>query len=206
MASLEPTNRLRADFGALRHAFRHILQTKSHEYSIELGIDDLTDSKDAEQRILADTLVESLGKHPYNLNSPPFKSRQEMNSILQTLAAANESQGLPGLCNSSLAVQLFQETSKPWGVVAEHHVNHAVSIAKNLVCNLLRYLIGSESASPELNEFVTRKEDDFLSRQEEIPKGKVSELLEPYVDGYTIPLNTSFRRTLLRDGRGGTGH
>lgn len=193
----KPTNRLRAELGALHHAFSHVMVTKSRQYSFGLSTDVYTDPKSKEERIQADTLAETFGKYPYNRESPPVKSRQEVYTRLESLAAVDESKGLPGSWNSDLAIQLFQELSKPWTAIAKHHVAHVVSVVRKFVGNLFLYLIGGESACQELSDFVMRKVDDFFGRREAVLADKIDELLEPYIEGYAIPSNGWFRRYLV---------
>lgn len=194
----EPKNRLRTELGALHQAFRYVMATKGCQYSFPTSADEYTDPNGQEERKQADLLAETVGKYPYNLESPPVKSRQEIYTRLETLAAIDECKGLPGSCNSDLAIQLFQELSKPWAAIAERHVAHVVSVVRSFAGSLLLYLIGGESASAELSDFVMRKVDDFFGRQEVVLADKINELLEPYAEGYNLPPNASFRRYLTK--------
>jgi GTPase SAR1 family protein len=192
----EPKSRLRSELRSFHRAFDYIMRTKGHGYSIEPRAGE--DADLGKKLFLTNSLDRFLQMHPYSVPSPKMRSRKEINLMLDRLAAANEGRELPGSCNSELAIQLFQDLSTPWELIAHDHVQQVTSVVKAFIEELLRYLVGDDNLYPTLEAIMAIFVDPFFEQREKILYEKVDELLEPFNQGYAIPLDSEFRHLITK--------
>lgn len=191
-----PENRLRAELRSFHRVFDYTMKTRGQQYIIESRDKHQTDYE--EELYLTDTLTEFLEQRPYNRQIPPLKSREEINHMLQKLAVENVGNELPGSCNSKLAIQLFQELSTPWKDITKYHIDNVLAVSRDFVQVLFKHLMGEQNTYPALEVFVKEHIDPFFQEiQHDLDKKRV-ELLDPYTEGYAVPLDAEFSKLVKR--------
>ncbi|KAL6849641.1 hypothetical protein ACO1O0_009184 [Amphichorda felina] len=192
--SLDDEDRkLRAQLRNFSRVFDHVLRTRGCEQTIVRGSDDFVFDTDVD---LPEYLTRFLDRYPYDFQKPPQISGQELESQLQRQASANQGREFPGSPNQELAIQLFQKQASPWRRIAEFHIERVTLIAKIFVDSLFEHIVGSPMTNRTAEKILTTCVDPFFRQKEILLKGKLQELIQPYTQGYALPLDADLHYTL----------
>ena len=186
--------KMRSRVRNLNRVFAYTLKTKGASQTIS-GVSRGTgdDAKDA-------SLLGGLGDYfvhcSYKFPNPEAVTLEEITPRLQQQAAANQGRELPGVPNKELARQLFQKQAVPWKEIAQYHVNYVTQAAKFFVDEIFIHIIGSPQVNKTTEAILSTCVDSFFAEREALMQLKVKELLNPYSQGYAMPLDDDFYRTL----------
>ncbi|OAA80050.1 Dynamin, GTPase domain protein [Akanthomyces lecanii RCEF 1005] len=188
-----PQNRLRAELKGFQRALDFVLRSRGHRFSITRAGEDQGESKEESDVDLAPIATATfLDTHPYQFSHPKKVSRSELKQELRVLATANEGRELPGTCNSELAIHLFKIQASPWRDIAQFHIRGVAKATKLFVEQLLHHVVGRNNADTTENMLLSDYVDDFFRKREELLDKKLDELLAPYIDGDSVPLEEEF--------------
>jgi hypothetical protein len=182
-------HKLRAQLRNFNRAFDHVLATKGSQLAIFSN-----NSWETPLRKAPEFLKCFLQEYPYNFPNPKIISREALNSQLESQAAANEGCEFPGSHNTDLIIQLFHTYASPWKSIAEFHIKQVTLVTKAFIDRLFRHIIGQEDGNPTTEAILCGCVDPFFAEKEAILREKLDELLEPYVKGYAMPLDSEFRQ------------
>lgn len=188
--------KLRANLRNLNHAFGIVLANKGASQKIIHDEDDGDSEKggagDADD--IPDYLEPFVSR--YDFPDPEVISESNLNSSLEADAARNQGMEFPGVPNKDLVIRLFQRQAQPWRGIARAHVNLATDVAKDFIEQLVAHIVGlDESTNSALLQSIT---DPFFDAKREALLSKVEELLQPYAEGYGLPLAGEFRVRMSR--------
>ncbi|KAJ3493910.1 hypothetical protein NLG97_g4423 [Lecanicillium saksenae] len=198
-----PRNRLRAELRAFHRAFAFVLRTTGHKLSVARphdaeGDDEVGSKTDPELDPVPKGVSDFLDTHPYPFPPPKTVSRSELKQELEVLAAANEGRELPGCCNSELAIHLFRIQSGLWSDIAQLHIRSVATATQGFVERLLHYVVGGKNAQLTEERLLCDYVDVFFKQRNELLSKKLDELLMPYMEGYSMPLEDEFERLVSR--------
>ncbi|KAM4066602.1 dynamin family protein [Hirsutella rhossiliensis] len=180
-------HKLRAQLRNFNRVFDHVLTTKGSNKQIGRAVDDSQ---------VPDYLETFMERYPYNFPNPETITLEDMSAQLQQQAASNQGREFPGSPNQELVIQLFQKQASPWRSIAEFHINTVTLAAKAFVDQLFRHVIGHPDTSRTTEAILSTCVDPFFSDKENALRGKLEELLRPYTQGYALPLDAVFHRTM----------
>ncbi|KAJ9130724.1 Interferon-induced GTP-binding protein Mx3 [Pleurostoma richardsiae] len=200
--------KLRALIRNLNRAFDAVLRMKGGTHEIEEEDHDQRKShghNKAEASRDEDGMVDEYLQRFVNLYSsfpnPAPITQSALNKRLELPASRNQGREFPGVPNSNLAFQLFREEAKPWKDIAQFYIDLVLSYAQSFVEKLFEYIIGSDRTT--IAAVLRSCVNPFFDQKKRVLREKLHEILRPYVNGYTLPLETEFhgrlsRRTLNR--------
>ncbi|RFN55174.1 hypothetical protein FIE12Z_427 [Fusarium flagelliforme] len=183
--------KFRALLRNFNRVFDYILRTKGSTQSIMFSEDDKPD----EDR-LPGYLASFLDRYPYEFPDPERVTTEELSVELESKAAINQGREFPGSPNADLAMQLFKNQAAPWKRITEFHVEMVVSVAKAFVDQLFKYVIGSPQNNPTTEAILSTHVDPFFEEKEKLLRSKIDELLRPYLQGYSSPVDIEFYQAL----------
>ncbi|KAH7493925.1 hypothetical protein FOMA001_g36 [Fusarium oxysporum f. sp. matthiolae] len=183
--------KFRALLRNFNRVFDHILRTKGSTQNIVLPDED----KPKEDE-LPEYLARFLNQYPYEFPDPERITIQELSIELENKAAANQGREFPGSPNADLAMQLFKSQAAPWKQIAQFHVDTVATVAKAFVDQLFKHVIGSPQNNPTTEAILATCVDPFFEEKEKLLRDKIDELLRPYSQGYSLPVDIEFYRAL----------
>ncbi|KAM0540168.1 hypothetical protein ACHAPJ_013624 [Fusarium lateritium] len=183
--------KFRALLRNFNRAFDYILRTRGSTQSIVISDEDETDEDE-----LPEYLVRFLDRYPYEFPEPEKITIEQLSIGLENKAAANQGREFPGSPNPDLAMQLFKNQAAPWKRIAEFHVDTIISVAKAFVDQLFKHVVGSPQNNPTTEAILATLVDPFFEKKEGVLRKKIDELLWPYLQGYSLPVDIEFYRTL----------
>lgn len=190
--SLDDDDRkFRALLRNFNRAFDHILRAKGSTQNIVL-----LDEDEPEEVELPNYLAEFLEQYPYEFPDPEIITTEELSIELEKKAATNQGREFPGSPNVDLAMQLFKKQATPWKRIAQFHVEAVTTVAKAFVDQLFKHVIGSPHTNPTTEAILATCVDPFFEEKEKLLQDKIEELLRPYSQGYALPLDVEFYRSL----------
>ncbi|KND93676.1 Interferon-induced GTP-binding protein Mx3 [Tolypocladium ophioglossoides CBS 100239] len=184
-------HKLRAQLRNFNRVFDHVLSTKGSRQAIVANEDE-----DPECKSPPEYLESFLKTYPYDFPDPAVITVEDLNSQLQQQAASNQGREFPGSPNKDLVIQLFQKQASPWKSIAEFHVSQVTLVTKAFVDQLFRHVIGPPDTSRATEAILCACVDPFFEQKEKVLREKLEELLRPYNQGYALPLDADFHRTM----------
>ncbi|KAM0546200.1 hypothetical protein ACHAPJ_010984 [Fusarium lateritium] len=187
----DESRKFRAQLRNFSRAFDHVHRSKG---STQVIVPD--DGSEPKEDDIPGYLAEFLKRYPYDFPDPEIITADELCTQLEKQAAVNQGREFPGSPNKDLAVQLFKKQAAPWKAIAEYHVSLVTTVAKAFVDQVFKYAVGS-SHTPQTTEVILSAcVDPFFDEKETVLQAKVDELLEPYAQGYALPLDIEFYQSL----------
>lgn len=138
-------------------------------------------------------LVESYQEH---FSDPLSITMSDLTDELENLASLNQGKELPGVPNPDLGFHFFKKQAKPWGQIAEFHLDQVQATSKAFVDCLFGCVIGGDHGTTEA--ILKSCADPFFDKKRALLLDKLQELLRPYTTGYGLPLEREFRKRTLR--------
>ncbi|PHH88424.1 hypothetical protein CDD83_7552 [Cordyceps sp. RAO-2017] len=181
-------HKLRAQIRNFNRTFDHVLRTKG--FTQRIG-----GSYQGEDNIPT-YLQAFMDKYPYDFPEPKVITLERLNAQLQQQAASNQGRELPGSPNRELVIQLFQKQAAPWEAIADFHIKQVTLAAKAFVDQLFRHVVGPPHTGGAIEAILSTCVDPFFAEKEHALRGKLEELLRPYVEGYAMPLDGEFHETM----------
>ncbi|KAL4724295.1 hypothetical protein ACLX1H_008908 [Fusarium chlamydosporum] len=183
--------KFRALLRNFNRVFDHILRTKGSTQTIVFSEED----KEEEDKLPV-YLTRFLDRYPYEFPDPERVTTEKLSGELESKAAANQGREFPGSPNADLAMQLFKNQAAPWKRITEFHVEMVVSVAKAFVDQLFKHVIGSPQNNPTTEAILATHVDPFFEEKEKSLRSKIAELLRPYLQGYSSPVDVEFYQAL----------
>lgn len=214
----EVDRKLRARLRQMNRAFDDTMLSKGATYNIvwkiENDSDDHTgedhrsdddrpdnghsddDSSDDDDEEVPDHLQRLIESYQENFSDPLSITMTDLTDELEKLASLNQGKELPGVPNADLGFHFFKKQAKPWGQIAEFHLDQVQATSKAFVDCLFGRVIGGDHGTTEA--ILKGCADPFFDKKRVLLVEKLQELLRPYTTGYGLPLEREFRKRALR--------
>ncbi|KAH6993347.1 P-loop containing nucleoside triphosphate hydrolase protein [Fusarium venenatum] len=179
--------KFRALLRNFNRAFDHILRIKGSTQIVVSSKDET-----AEEDKVPEHLARFLDRYHQEFQDPERITVEELSVKLENKAAANQGREFPGSPNTDLAMQLFKNQAGPWKAITEFHVDTVVTVAKAFVDQLFKHVIGSSQNNPTTEAILAILVDPFFEKKEKLLRDKIDELLWPYLQGYSLPVDIEF--------------
>ncbi|RGP81304.1 hypothetical protein FLONG3_448 [Fusarium longipes] len=179
--------KFRALLRNFNRAFDQTLRTKGSTQIIVSSEEDR-----AEEDKTPEHLSRFLDNYYHEFQDPEKVRIEELSAKLENKAAANQGREFPGSANADLARQLFKHQAAPWKGITEFHINTVVTVAKAFVDELFRHVVGSPQNNPTTEAILAILVDTFFEKKEKLLRDKIDELLWPYLQGHSLPVDIEF--------------
>ncbi|KAL9575852.1 hypothetical protein ACKAV7_000015 [Fusarium commune] len=179
--------KFRALLRNFNRVFDHNLRTKGSTQKIVLS-----DEDEPKEDELPQHLARFLNQYPYDFPDPERITIEELSNDLENKAAINQGREFPGYPNTDLAMQLFQNQAAPWKQIAQFHVDTVATVAKAFVDQLFKHVVGSPQNNSTTEAILATCVDPFFEEKEELLRDKINELLRPYSQGFSLPVDIEF--------------
>jgi GTP-binding protein EngB required for normal cell division len=119
---------------------------------------------------------------------PEKVTAQDLMSQMMRLASNNRGIEFPGSANQLLAGDLFRDQAKPWGDIAQHHLNEAWHSVNDFVQLAFGYLTDDSTKKAILAGIINPTLEKLKRSLDE----KLDELLSYTRNGHPLPVGRSF--------------